>query len=65
MYASGAGLGASKGKEVGKYQDGYGGYLQMAKDVVCSISSLCRNMANAITLRPGNATETNLTSEIF
>ncbi|KAI0262876.1 hypothetical protein BC834DRAFT_1001141 [Gloeopeniophorella convolvens] len=32
IYASGAGLGASKGKEVGKYQDGYAGYVSMAKD---------------------------------
>ncbi|KAI0033268.1 hypothetical protein K488DRAFT_85104 [Vararia minispora EC-137] len=32
LYASGAGLGASKGKEVGKYQDGYAGYVSMAKD---------------------------------
>ncbi|KAI0060898.1 hypothetical protein BV25DRAFT_913931 [Artomyces pyxidatus] len=32
IYASGVGLGASKGKEVGKYQDGYSGYVNMAKD---------------------------------
>jgi len=32
IYASGVGLGASKGKEVGKYQDGYAGYVNMAKD---------------------------------
>lgn len=32
IYASGAGLGASKGKEVGKYTDGYSGYVHMAKD---------------------------------
>jgi len=32
IYASGAGLGASKGKEVGKYADGYSGYVDMAKD---------------------------------
>ncbi|KAI0317768.1 hypothetical protein OF83DRAFT_1163779 [Amylostereum chailletii] len=29
---AGAGLGASKGKEVGKYPDGYTGYVHMAKD---------------------------------
>jgi hypothetical protein len=34
IYASGVGLGASKGKEVGKYQDGYTGYVNMAKDSV-------------------------------
>lgn len=32
IYASGAGLGASKGKEVGKYQEGYAGYVTMVKD---------------------------------
>jgi len=32
IYATGVGLGASKGKEVGKYQDGYAGYVNMAKD---------------------------------
>lgn len=34
IYASGAGLGASKGKEVGKYTEGYSGYVNMAKDLV-------------------------------
>ncbi|KAH8108485.1 hypothetical protein DFH11DRAFT_1633133 [Phellopilus nigrolimitatus] len=33
IYASGAGLGASKGREVGKYEEGYSGYVRMAKDV--------------------------------
>jgi len=32
IYASGVGLGASKGKEVGKYQEGYTGYVNMVKD---------------------------------
>jgi len=31
LYAQGVGLGASKGKEVGKYS-GYSGYVDMAKD---------------------------------
>lgn len=34
IYASGVGLGASKGKEVGKYQEGYTGYVNMVKDSV-------------------------------
>ena len=34
IYASGVGLGASKGKEVGKYQEGYAGYVNMVKDSV-------------------------------
>lgn len=33
MYESGAGIGASKGKEIGKYT-GYSGYVAMAKDNV-------------------------------
>ncbi|TFK72554.1 hypothetical protein BDN72DRAFT_887183 [Pluteus cervinus] len=32
VYAQGVGLGASKGKEVGKYADGYAGYVHMAQD---------------------------------
>ncbi|CAL1703724.1 unnamed protein product [Somion occarium] len=32
IYASGAGLGASKGKEIGKYTEGYSGYVHMAQD---------------------------------
>jgi len=32
IYAQGVGLGASKGKEVGKYADGYAGYVAMAQD---------------------------------
>jgi len=34
IYAAGVGLGASKGKEIGKYADGYSGYVQMAQDTV-------------------------------
>ena len=34
MYASGAGLGASKGKDISKIKVGYGGYLQMAQEAV-------------------------------
>lgn len=37
IYATGVGLGASKGKEVGKYQEGYAGYVNMAKDSVSYI----------------------------
>ncbi|THH32967.1 hypothetical protein EUX98_g1229 [Antrodiella citrinella] len=32
IYAQGAGLGASKGKEIGKYTEGYTGYVHMAQD---------------------------------
>ncbi|EMD34516.1 hypothetical protein CERSUDRAFT_67488 [Gelatoporia subvermispora B] len=32
IYTQGVGLGASKGKEIGKYADGYSGYVQMAQD---------------------------------
>ncbi|KAI9433949.1 hypothetical protein H4582DRAFT_1983514 [Lactarius indigo] len=32
IYATGVGLGATKGKEVGKYQEGYAGYVNMVKD---------------------------------
>ncbi|KAG6853703.1 hypothetical protein C0991_002239 [Blastosporella zonata] len=38
IYAQGAGLGASKGKEIGKYADGYSGYVQMAQDTVSDIA---------------------------
>lgn len=34
IYATGVGLGASKGKEIGKYADGYSGYVHMAQDAV-------------------------------
>lgn len=37
IYATGVGLGASKGKEVGKYQEGYAGYVNMVKDSVSRI----------------------------
>jgi len=32
IYAQGVGLGASKGKEIGKYAEGYTGYVNMAQD---------------------------------
>ena len=34
IYAQGVGLGASKGRELGKYADGYTGYVHMAQDAV-------------------------------
>lgn len=34
IYAQGVGLGASKGKEIGKYESGYSGYVHMAQDAV-------------------------------
>lgn len=34
IYAQGVGLGASKGKEIGKYAEGYSGYVHMAQDAV-------------------------------
>jgi RNA-binding protein 5/10 len=33
MFAQGVGLGASKGKEVGKYQEGFAGYKELARDM--------------------------------
>ncbi|KAI0073405.1 hypothetical protein K474DRAFT_1603411 [Panus rudis PR-1116 ss-1] len=32
VYAAGAGLGASKGKDIGRLTEGYGGYVHMAQD---------------------------------
>jgi hypothetical protein len=34
IYTQGVGLGASKGWELGKYVDGYTGYVHMAQDAV-------------------------------
>lgn len=36
IFAQGVGLGASKGKEIGKYADGYSGYVSAARDSVRS-----------------------------
>ena len=38
IYAQGVGLGASKGKEVGKYAEGYTGYVQQAQEAVSAKS---------------------------
>lgn len=35
LYAQGAGLGSSKGHEAGKFEDGWKGYLQQAKEGAC------------------------------
>jgi len=32
IYAQGVGLGASKGRELGKYTEGYSGYVNMVQD---------------------------------
>lgn len=37
IYAQGVGLGASKAKEMGKYAEGYSGYVHMAQDAVSAI----------------------------
>lgn len=34
IYAQGVGLGASKGKDIAKYVEGYTGYVNMAQDAV-------------------------------
>jgi hypothetical protein len=34
IYAQEVGLGASKGRELGKYADGYTGFVHMAQDAV-------------------------------
>jgi hypothetical protein len=39
IYAQGVGLGASKGRELGKYTDGYAGYVHMAQDAVSVVTS--------------------------
>lgn len=38
IYAQGVGLGASKGRELGKYTDGYAGYVHMAQDAVSVVT---------------------------
>lgn len=37
IYAQGVGLGASKAKEIGKYTEGYSGYVNMVQDAVSSL----------------------------
>ena len=56
IYASGAGLGSSKGREVGKYQDGYSGYVQMGKDLVSKRVLLRDSKLKLILNRPRNGT---------
>ena len=34
VYTAGAGLGASKGKDIGKYAEGFSSYSHMAQDAV-------------------------------
>lgn len=41
IYAQGVGLGASKGKEIGKYESGYSGYVHMAQDAVSASYYSC------------------------
>lgn len=37
LYAQGVGLGASKGRELGKYTEGYSGYVNMVQDAVSDV----------------------------
>lgn len=36
MYAQGVGLGAAKAREIGKFSEGYSGYVQQAQEAVSS-----------------------------
>jgi len=40
VYSPGMGLGASKGKDIGKYTDGFSSYVHMAQDSVPFFPSL-------------------------
>lgn len=51
IYAQGVGLGASKGKEIGKYAEGYSGYVHMAQDAVSDC--LHRGRGNTTWLQNG------------
>jgi hypothetical protein len=37
IYSQGVGLGASKGRELGKYTEGYSGYVNMVQDAVSDV----------------------------
>lgn len=36
IYAQGVGLGAAKAREIGKFSEGYSGYVQQAQEAVSS-----------------------------
>lgn len=40
VYSPGMGVGASKGKDIGKYTDGFSSYVHMAQDSVTLFPSL-------------------------
>lgn len=61
MYASGAGLGASKGKEVGKYTD-QNGYANLAKD---SVLYYCNDLWTVLTQQTGPRKIWELTSIVY
>ncbi|KAJ4501662.1 hypothetical protein C8R41DRAFT_976616 [Lentinula lateritia] len=46
IYTEGVGLGASKGKEVGKFTDASSGYLSMAQESVSGTASISDNVEN-------------------
>ena len=53
MYAAGVGLGASKGKDIGKIANDYSGYVSLAKDAVraCCFDT-CRTILTDFCFRP-------------
>jgi len=56
IYAEGVGLGASKGKDIGKLTEGYSGYLAMAQDSV-RINTLILYQSLILNSRLGNVTK--------
>lgn len=45
IYAQGVGLGASKGKEIGKFSEGYSGYVQQAQEAVSTTAGVLETLS--------------------
>lgn len=51
MYAQGVGLGAAKAREIGKFSEGYSGYVQQAQEAVSGTTGVLEAYPRSCNLR--------------
>lgn len=56
IYAQGVGLGAAKGKEIGKFSEGYSGYVQQAQEAVSNKTEALRGYSWSYRSQPSRLT---------
>jgi len=65
VFTPGAGLGASKGKDIGKYAEGFSSYVHMVQDSVSTPPFSSESKLNTVRLESAMAIEWSLSTSVF